>query len=374
MKGNCPDRSTNRKYRQTTMKNWILISLLLITNVPLFGQNNDTWTAFWNNDTTLIGYKDKNGVIKIEPKFELLSIAEKFDDIIAVMKKVDDKYVCYYLTKTGRIVGKDSMHIFDNSFDCESEGFIRFRDHKTDKVGMFNRNGYIVIPAEYSDLTRVRNGMIIALKDAKREYLDNSEEYYGWVGGKEMLIDTLNNILIDNFPYKTDLNFFSIKKTKTPHLEKIREYFLAKDGSYFSFINFEKEFKQWLIDSLFVNLTTEKLINASFDTIAWSSPKGRGKTNREDFVTSNFETLNKELIEANLDCEHFISITGLNPYTYKGVEFEKYFNNCGESKEWIYPLMEIRVSRKDKKHFTQNQYDFLRTDNGYKLISVTIRE
>ena len=357
------------------MKNWTLIFLLLITNLSLFGQNNDVWTSFWNSDTTLIGYKDKNGVIKIEPKFELFSIARKFEDIIAVMEEVEDMYESYYLTKSGKVVGKDSMHIFDNGFDCESEGFIRFRDHKTDKAGMFNRNGEIAISAEYSDLTRVRNGMIIALKGAKREYWDNSREHWSWTGGKEMLIDTLNNVLIDNFPYTTNLNFFSIEKTKTHHLDPIREYFSAIDGSYFSFINFEKEFKQWLIDSLFVNLTTEKLINASFDTITWCSNKGWEKTNKRYFVTSNFETLKKRLLEIlNPDCEYFISINGLNSYMYEGIEFEKYYNNCGEAKEWIYPLMEIVVSHKTQKKFTQNHFDFLRTDSGYKLISVTIRE
>ena len=357
------------------MKNWILISLLLITSLSLLSQNNDTWTSFWDSDTTLIGYKDKNGVIKIEPKFISLTRARKFEDIIAVMEEFDGKYEGYYLTKAGKIVGRDSMHIFDNGFDCESEGLIRFRDRKTDKVGMFNKAGYVAIPAEYSDLTRSSNGMIIALKDAIREYLDDSREYWHWVGGQEMLIDTLNNILIDSFPYTTNLNFFSIKKAKTPYLEEIREYFLAKDGNYFSFINFEKEFKQWLTDSLLVNLTIEKLINASFDTITWWSTQGWEKTDRQNFVTNNFKALKKGLLKIlNSNFEYFISIDGLNPYMYEGVEFEKYFNNCDESKEWIYPLMEIWVSRKSKKHPKQNQYEFLRTDNGYKLISAPIRK
>jgi len=357
------------------MKNLILFFLSLITSLSLFGQTNDIWISFWNNDTTLIGYKDKNEIIKIEPKFEAFSIAGKFDYIIAVMEEIDGKYECYHLTKTGRMVGRDSMHIFDNGFDCENEGFIRFRDHKTDKAGMFDRNGNIAIPAEYSDLTRVRNGMIIALKGAKREYWDNSREHWGWTGGKEMLIDTLNNVLIDKFPNTTNLNFFSIEKTKTPYLETIREYFSAIDGNYFSFINFEKEFKQWLIDSLLVNLTTEKLIKASFDTITWWSSKGWERTNKQHFVTDNFEILKKGLLEIlNPDCEYFVSSDGLNSYMYEGVEFEKYFNNCEEGKEWIYPLMKIIVSHTSSKNFTQNHYDFLRTDNGYKLISVTIRE
>ena len=77
--------------------------ILLITRLLIYGQNDDRWFSFWNGDSTLRS-----------------------------------------------IVGKDSVYIFDNTPDCENEGFIRFRDHKTDKAGMFNRNGNIVIPAEYN--------------------------------------------------------------------------------------------------------------------------------------------------------------------------------------------------------------------------------
>jgi hypothetical protein len=356
------------------MKNWIQLFLLLITScLSLFGQNNDSWTSFRDNDTSLIGYKDKNGVIKIEPRFTDVTRAEKFDKIIAVAEETDDKYSIYYLTKTGKTVGRDSMYIFDNSFDCESEGFIRFRDHTTDKAGMFDGSGNIAIPAEYNDLTSVMNGMIIALKGAQKEYWDNIREHYSWVGGKEMVIDTLNHVLIDDFPYTTNLDFFSIKKTETPHLETIRDYFPAKDGGYYSFINFEKEFRQWLIDSLFVNLTTEKLINVSFDTITWNLNNSWEKSNREHFVTNNFEKLKYELLEfLNPDCEYSISSNGFNVYTYESIKFEKYYNNCGESKKWIYPLMEIAIFHKQEKHFPKNHFEFLRTENGFKLISVTI--
>ena len=351
----------------------ILIFLLGLTNLTLSAQNNDIWTLFWNSDTTLFGYKDKNGTVKIEPKFTMV-FADKFNHIIAVTKEVNSQWDSYYLTKSGKIVGRDSLYFFDNGFDCENEGFIRFRDHKIDKAGLFNKNGDIVIPAEYDDLTGVRNGMFIALKGAKKEYWDDSREHYSWVGGQEMLIDTLNRVLIDRFPYATNLNFYSIQKTKTPPLDTIREFFPAKDGSYYSFINFEKEFKQWLTTDLLSNLTAEKLIKASFDTITWASIEDWEKSDSRQFITNNFDMLKKGLQEIlNPDCNYFISMDGLNSYIYEGTEFEKYFNDCGETKEWIYPVMAIIVSHKNKKDFTQNHYEFLRTDNGYKLISITVR-
>lgn len=345
---------------------------MIISSLTLLGQSNDTWTSFWNEDTTLIGYKDKNGITKIEPKFTGFSSARKFDNIIAVTEEINGKWKSYYLTKTGKIAGKDSLYIFDNGSDCESEGFIRFRDNKTDKVGMFNGNGDIVIPAEYNGLTRVENGLVIALKGAEKKYLEGGE-YFSWVGGEGLLIDTLNNILIENFSYDNNLNFFSLEKTSTPHSDTTRKSFLAKDGSYYSFVDFEKEFRQWLKNDLFVNLTSEKLIKASYDTITWGSPNGWAKTDKKKFINNNFEILKngmKEILSPN--CDYFISKDGLNPFIYEGEEFEKYFNNCGEAIEWIYPTMSIVLSHKNKKDFSQNHYEFLRTDKGYKLISVTI--
>ena len=58
-----------RTTMQMTMRLFILTFFLTTFSRTLFGQSNDTWIAFWNKDTTLIGYKDKNGLIKIEPKF-----------------------------------------------------------------------------------------------------------------------------------------------------------------------------------------------------------------------------------------------------------------------------------------------------------------
>ena len=55
------------------MKYYILTFILTTISWVLFGQSNDTWTAFWNRDTSLMGYKDKNGVAKMEPGFRSLA-------------------------------------------------------------------------------------------------------------------------------------------------------------------------------------------------------------------------------------------------------------------------------------------------------------
>lgn len=345
--------------------------------MALLGQTNDTWTSFWNKDSTLIGYQNINGEIKIEPRFTGFSSANKFDNIIAVTEETNNEWTNYYLTKSGQIVGKDSLYIFDNGFDCESEGFIRFRDSKTDKVGMFNKTGKVVIPAIYNDLTRVRNGMTVGLKGADKEYWDNDKHsdcnHFCWTGGQEVLIDTMNNVLVENFKNNGSLNLYTLEKTNSPHSDTIRESFLAKDGSYLSFVSFEKEFKQWITQEL-LSLTTESLIAISYDTITWNSPKGWSKTSSIKLVTANYSTIKNGLFEIRqAGSEYFIIKDGLNPYLFEGAEFDKYFNNCGEAKDWIYPTMSIIVSHKNKRNSTQNHFVFLRTDKGYKLISLSIR-
>jgi len=320
-----------------------------------------------NSQTEKLGDKEKR------------KTTHEYENIVAVFEEVNGTWNYCYLTKSGKIVGRDSVYFFDNSFDCESEGFIRFRDKETDKAGMFNRNGEVAIPAIYNDLTKVRNGMIIGLMGAKKKYWHKDSEcnHFIWKGGKEVLIDTLNNILIDNFTYDNNLNFFTLEITQTTHSDPTRKSFLTKKGTYYSFVEFEKEFKQWLMNDLLVNLTIEKLIESSYDSITWWSSDGWTKTDKQQFITNNFSILQSSLSYLlNSECDFSISINGLNPFMYVGKAFEKYFTNCGESKEWIYPVMNIVIYLTDKnKYFTQNQnhYDFLRTDNGYKLISVTIR-
>lgn len=195
-------------------------------------------------------------------------------------------------------------------------------------------------------------------------------------GTEELLIDTLNHVLIDSFPLNNDLDFFSIQKTKIPSADSSRKYFLARGGSFYSFVSFEKSFKQWLAKELLANPTKQELINASMDTLTvWnSSDRTWEKRDRKQFINNNFEIIKTGLIEIfNPNCEYFIVKEGLNPFIYNGVTYEKYFDNCGNPKDWKYPVMDIVVSHKSGKSTTQNHYEFLRTEKGYRLISVTVR-
>jgi hypothetical protein len=361
------------------MKQIVLICILLLSGCSIFIQEDRSWTAFWNDDSTLIGFKDQKGRIRIEPKYMGFTAARKFHKIIAVMEQRNSKQETYYLTKTGKIVGRDNIYIFDNRPDCESEGFIRFKDKKTDKVGMYNSKGEIVVPAEYNDLTNVRNGFVAGLKGAKKKHADRKKDsdcdHFTWVGGKEYLIDTNNRIIIDNFKYNSTLDFFSLKIEHESTQDAIRQSFLGVDGRFYSFVDYKKEFQAWLHSVILKSFSKGNLIENSYKEIyIWKEPNGWTPEASLVSIDKNYELIRSRLAELNKEkADYFISIDGLNPFIYEAVEFDTYFDNCGEAKTWEYPVMNVIMNRKTESDLNQDHFEFLRTENGYKLISVTLR-
>ncbi|URC14271.1 hypothetical protein [Flavobacterium sp. B183] len=353
------------------MKRFLVFCLYFFTNCVILAQNKDIWISFWDKDTTHIGFKDANGTIKITPKFMGFTTARKFDKIIAVTEEINGGWKSYYLTKSGKIVGRDSLYIFDNGPDCENEGYIRFTDRKTDKTGMFNSEGKIAIPADYSVLSKVQNGMIVALKGALKK---QDGEHFFWTGGERYLIDLNNKVLIEDFKDSTDLNFYSLQKSKAPNKEETRENFAGVDGEYYSFINYDKKFRLWLKNNLLSDLSKENLMKISFDKITyWKEPIGWKSESKTKFIEDNYALLKSKLQQLKTSgTDYFVSSDGLNPFIFETSEYNTYFNNCNEPKEWMYPVKNIVINSSNKTDFKQDHFEFLRTEKGYKLISVSV--
>lgn len=362
------------------MKRIILTCILiLLFGCSINAQKDASWEAFRDDKSDLIGFRDQNDKVRIEAVYHDFTIARKFDKIVAVMEENTGNNKTYYLTKSGKKFGINSIYYFDNGPDCESEGFIRFRDDKTDKVGMFNSEGEIVIPAEYDDLTNVRKGLVVALKGAKKIYSHGNKpsdcNHFSWVGGKEYLIDTANHIIIDNFKYESSLDLFSLKIEQKPVKNNSRQSFLGVDGRNYSFVDYKKEFQEWLDAFLLDSPSRGKLIENSHDKIYfWREPDGWTSETNTEFINRNYELMKDRLKDlTGQKSDYFISIDGLNPFIYAAAEFDIYYNNCREPKEWQYPVMSVVIHHKTKNDFYQDQFEFLRTACGYKLISATIR-
>ena len=353
------------------------ICIFVLTGCTLHSQERDAWTAFWNEDSTLVGFKDQNGQIRIEPTYSgSFTSARKFDKIIAVMEEGESRQETFYLTKTGKKAGRGSIYFFDNTPDCESEGYIRFRDRKTDLVGLLNSNGEIAIPAQYNDLTNVRNGYVAALKGATKKCLDGDKnsgcEHFQWDGGIEYFIDTNNRIIIEHFQYDATLNFYSLRIGTEPDRDANRRSFRGADGRYYSFIDYKNEFQLWLDSTLLKSLSKETIIDNSYPKIYfWKEPDGWTMEASLEFINRNSDLLKSRLALLRQGrAEYSVSMDGLNPLIYEADDFDSYYNNCGEPKEWEYPVLSLIINHTTGRDFFQNYFEFLRTADGYKLISV----
>lgn len=361
------------------MKTIILTYLIFLCGTISFPQQSDFWTAFLDENEEIFGFKDCNGLIVVQPKFSSFSFVNKLEHIFIASEEINDELDIYYLTKSGREFGRDSLYLFDNTPDCESEGFIRFRDNKTDKVGLFNRNGDVVIPAIYNELTEANNGLVVALKDAEKKFGEEHQHsgcnHFSWIGGQSMLIDTNNRVIIENFADGLMLDLYS----RQVHDEIIespnRNFFTGVDGKIHSFINYEKDFSFWLQRSLLDNFSEENLIRVSYDWLTfWEDERGWTNEPANKFIENNF-TLIKDRLSSiqNPGQEYFVFIDGLNSGIFDSEKFKIYFNNCGQPLSGKYPVFNVVITHRDEKDFYQDHFDFLKTDNGYRLISLTIR-
>lgn len=355
------------------MRFLILAYLIFLSGNILLAQVNDRWTAFEDEESQLKGFKNSKGQVMIDPTFMGFTIARSFDNIIAVMEDNNGEYETYYLTKSGKKVGFDSLYVFDNGADCESEGYIRFREKKTYKVGMFDKNGIVIIPADYDELSRVSNGLVWALKDAEKKYWNDHKEsgcnHYRWEGGQELLISVENQVLVENFKHDRNIDFYSLSIQQNPTSDSIKVSFIGKNGNYYTFTDTEKHFYEWIKKDLLQNLTQSRLLDFSMDSLTyWKESYGWVSEPKKEFLNRNFEFIKNNLQTIlNSGSNNFVRIDGLNSFIYKGDQYNKFFNTCGEAKLEKYPDENI------DHNLSQDYFDFLKTDEGYRLISVTLR-
>lgn len=359
------------------MENYFNTSLLIFILLPsiLFSQDNDVWKSYVDVNTGLYGFKDKDGNIKVEPKYLGFMIAQKFSDITAVMEEDNSSY---YITKSGNHIGKDSVFVFDKGFECESEGYIRFRDPKKQKVGIFNADGKVVIPSEYEALTKIINGLAIGLKGAHKYYPNNdsTDGHWGWDGGTFYLIDSLNKILVNDFPYDLSLDFHSLEIEENPSQDINRESFPGIDGKYYTFINNEKLFNNWFHNVFLDHLSKEDILKNSYSIIVhWSEEDRWVSKHSEEFIEKNYDLFVPKLSELkNGYTDYFYTLEDYLIITDETrSEFDKYIDNCGELKTSQYPIFNLLIDHKVEDDINQDSFTFFKTENGFKLIGISIQ-
>ncbi|MGG9962515.1 WG repeat-containing protein [Ferruginibacter sp. SUN106] len=380
----------------------IYILSICCTNI-CYAQSSRAWVSLYDAEKELTGYKDLKGNIKIPAKFNSPTQADTFYNIIAVNELLaDSSFDLYYLLKDGRKVGRDSMYMFDFTFDCEQEGKILFQDKKKNRVGFFDKNGNVAIPAMYNYALPFHNGLTIARRNAKRKCLEGKDtlhcEHVGWDGGETILINESNEVLADSVD--TDLNsinWYSFKINDTNIDTSTSVIIKGNNGNTYSFTDYEKEFTQWFYSGFLPAINSSdnnKLKQLLFQKVTYMERgKSRTSISRNMFLQSFPAVITRERFRLNETKELYISRDDLSGLIVEQKEYRQFFNSCGGHNAAVYPVFSVLLEYYKKrakplapespvsagavdisKYETDHQesFDFIRTEQGYKLLSISL--
>ncbi|MEJ7821660.1 MAG: WG repeat-containing protein [Chitinophagaceae bacterium] len=380
-------------------QNALILIALFLTHFS-FGQTQDVWVRFYDTTKEQSGYKDLKGNIKIPAKFEAFTRADTFHYIIAVNEKVDSSYKSYYLLKNGKKVGQDSVFMFDFTVDCESEGKIIFYDSKRDRVGFFDKNGAAIIPAIYNYASPFRNGLAIAHRNAKRKCWEEGGdttkcEHLGWEGGETILINEKNEILADTVNLNlSNIDWYSKKVNDASIDTNIYVSIKGRNNPTYSFVDFEKEFNKWYYKSFLTGINSKNHSSLQnllfFEVTFWSNKNGWTSLESKEFVKAFPTALFSTRFQPNKLKEISLSQDSFNELIFDKDIYKKYLNSCGAPNKEKFPLFNVLITYYKKrikpigniqsdffKKYEidyQEQFDFLRTEQGYRLLSASLKK
>jgi len=364
----------------------LLTLLVLLLAHAAEAQDTTVWTQFSvrvRGGDYRYGYKDAAGHLKIPAKFGLFTPAQKFRHIMAVSDGQSLRQ--YYLLKNGQPVGRDSVYMFDYQADCEQEGFIRFQNKHTHRVGFLNAQGRVAIPAQYNTASPFYNGLAVALSGARRTCWDRSTdtlhcEHLGWTGGHEVVINQHNEVVLDQLSLakmgSSHLNFYSLQRN-APVVDTATTVTLtAVNGDRYTFTDYDKEFKQWFFGQFVpaVRSGPAAVRPLCYTELATAGQPFRGWQHTEPgaFVQAHFPVLRAQLADLRPNSKQVqVGPDNLNTLTFNSPRFASFLTDCGEHFAKKYPvfsvILAIKATGGNSNINHQWQYSFIRTAQGYRL-------
>lgn len=353
------------------MKRFLTLLLLAIM-VSARGQS-EPLTAFYSPDT-LIGFKDSRGNIKIAPRFGGFTSASRLDKIAAVMDMRDHNFDTFYLLRDGREVARDSVYMVDLTFDCENEGYIRFTG-KDGNVGLLDANGKAVVPADYNIISRVVNGVAAALKGAEKDYWDKHDHdgcnHFSWKDGSWCLINTRNEILIEKFNGNLRLDYSTLQVSDTPSADPVRVSFKGVNGKYYSFIDHEKQFRQYM-DKL--RKDPEQITVDAFQKIFVTTKLATSEIASKSYLGKHMKDISASLKSIPENPETNMTFDLWLPVPDEAVSrFSRYMDNCGEPMLHRYPIVWLWAKKeRNGEVISQDNFYFIKDNGSYRLLALSL--
>jgi hypothetical protein len=372
------------------MKLLPLAALLLAAFSSFAQQPDEVWTRFSEeiNGRTRYGYQDAKGHIQVPAKFGEFGTAITFRHIIAVGEA--NTGATYHLLKNGRQVGRDSVYMVDYYYDCENEGKIRFKSRKSNRVGFLDSQGQVAIPAVYNSITQFHNGLALALIGARATCLSGESdtmrcEHPSWVGGRWVLLDERNKIVIDNLheqKWKGWLDLYSLKINAAVVNTATTITFRAVNGDRYSFVDYKKEFTHWLYNVFVPAVRTgkaETLASLCFTELAFRPRKGQfDLIERAAFMQQFYGPVSQSGLRAvHRDAKNVAIFTeSLDMSILTSQSFQPFLTECGDAFYEKYPAFHVVVTYNSPsgkaEDIYQNDFGFIRTEEGYRLFQVSL--
>ncbi len=308
--------------------------------------------------------------------------ATQFKNIIAVMEEREGGYEAYYLLKNGRRVENVKMFTFDNSFDCESDNKIRYRDKITDDMGYLDGKGNVAIPAIYNAGQPFANGLASVLKGAalicmngKAFSSENRCEHPRWEGGEKLVINASNEVVLKGHSLGVEIDRYSLAISKNPLSAMGGESLKAVNGKYYNFINTEKHFEQWFHENILSDLSKTSLEAHAFEEVAlFKRPAGWYKQPQKQFWDNNYKAVRRALgLLKQENVSFFVTIGSLHQGIFEEEKYHAYYAHCYNQYANRYPTLSVISNHEHEGSNVQNVFEFLKIDDSYKLISMTLR-
>ena len=372
---------------------FLYVALLFFTTIAEAQQKpEEVWTRFEKkqrgDNNYSYGYKDAAGRIRIPARFGDFTNAQKFRHIIAVSDTGTMPH--YYLLKSGRQVGRDSVYIFDYTFDCESEGKIRFLDRAKDRTGFFDSQGRAIIPAVYNYATPFYNGLALGLIGGRRKCWDGDAdtlhcEHLGWEGGQMVLLNERNQVLADSLPRGQlyNLNWYSLQINAPAVDTATTRTFRAVNGDRYTFTDYQKEFTHWFYQNFLPAVRSGaagQVQGLCYPELAVSGNPFRGWPHfeRAAFIRKFYEPVLRPQLSGLQPGAKNVAVfsESLNTLIFPGPRFQVFLTDCGAHFQEKYPAFSVIITPVDatgEKHYDdQTHFEFIRTAEGYRLFSVSL--